>query len=302
MSKFPHALVFGLSGASVLLFGIAMLGILIHVSPSARAATIHANTLELTPTVFETTSPIPTEPIPSETFIPTATEILDSIETATPTEIVETETVPPTTPFPSETALLTETWTPSLTPTAMASSLSETVVPTLMQSATIAPTDTPSATRIVLPTKTLLPVRTPSVVPGTIRGRVVLQGRRDAIDVVVRLDGGGEIYRVKEKRAFSVGLAAGTYALVFERGGYLSRVVRDIVVESETTTDLQNIVLWGGDVNQDGLIDESDALQIASHFGQVNDSNAASDINGDGVVNVLDLVLACSNFGRDGWE
>ena len=51
------------------------------------------------------------------------------------------------------------------------------------------------------------------------------------------------------------------------------------------------------DVNEDGIVNIQDLVEIASNFGQTGRNPA--DVNGDGVVNVMDLGLVAGAFGTD---
>ncbi len=59
--------------------------------------------------------------------------------------------------------------------------------------------------------------------------------------------------------------------------------------------------LWGGDANNDAIVDVSDLSCIGGHFGSVSDCGDApggdsSDINADGTTNVQDLSIAGGNY------
>ncbi|MCB9107479.1 MAG: hypothetical protein H6633_24965 [Anaerolineales bacterium] len=63
--------------------------------------------------------------------------------------------------------------------------------------------------------------------------------------------------------------------------------------------DLPSVTLVSGDVNNDNLIDISDATAVGLSFDQTG-SNLLSDINNDAIIDIFDLVLVGSNFGISG--
>jgi hypothetical protein len=277
---------------------IALWGTFLFAPPNVRAATIQiAATLSETPfasaslTFTETGTPTET---PSEfpTATPEATESVTSNFETTPT--LESKT--PTPSHTPPTLVATESHTPEPTATnPMPTATPGDDTPTA--TATITPDETHVPTATFPPTETLMPTPTGPSAPGILRGRVALQGREDAIGVTIHADDDTEIATIESKRAFSIELAPGVWTLEFRRAGYL-RQQQEVVIESNVTTQLPNITLYGGDVNQDGIIDAADADQIANHFGATDDASTASDVNGDGEINILDLALTCANFGR----
>jgi len=54
------------------------------------------------------------------------------------------------------------------------------------------------------------------------------------------------------------------------------------------------------DVNRDGVVDITDLVRVASHFGESITAPLAAhpDVNGDGVVDIFDLVLVAKHFGE----
>jgi len=70
-------------------------------------------------------------------------------------------------------------------------------------------------------------------------------------------------------------------------------------LDTRPLTTLANVVLLGGDANDDDAIDISDSACIGGDYGTSNNTcgSGNSDVNGDGVVDILDLVLMGGNFG-----
>ena len=58
--------------------------------------------------------------------------------------------------------------------------------------------------------------------------------------------------------------------------------------------ELCELVDW--DVNGDCIIDISDLVVVAKHFGEKPPTDPRADVNGDGVVDISDLVLIVTNF------
>ena len=52
-----------------------------------------------------------------------------------------------------------------------------------------------------------------------------------------------------------------------------------------------------GDINEDGLVDVFDFMQLNSSYGATCD-DCPEDLNGDGVVDVNDFMILCSNYGN----
>jgi len=60
-----------------------------------------------------------------------------------------------------------------------------------------------------------------------------------------------------------------------------------------------------GDVNRDGIIDETDITLIRDRFGaKVGEPNydPIYDLNQDGVIDVKDIVMAAENYGKTIWD
>ncbi len=118
--------------------------------------------------------------------------------------------------------------------------------------------------------------RCPTIMPGS--------PIRPVGDLVSRTDGGGffeivptngEVYRCVQ----------------VVRRGYLQG-------QNEAPAgDIGTVLLLGGDVTQDNLVNIFDLAGIGSRYG---DSDPNIDINGDGVVSIFDLVQAAANYGKRG--
>jgi parallel beta-helix repeat protein len=103
-----------------------------------------------------------------------------------------------------------------------------------------------------------------------------------------------------------------TYYLVVDRDLYLPTTAvgddyaHSKLLDTRPLTTLGNVVLLGGDANNDDFIDNLDATCIGGDYGETNPagftecggsgSGGTSDVNGDGAVNLLDLVLMGGNY------
>lgn len=148
----------------------------------------------------------------------------------------------------------------------------------------------------------------------TVSGRVDLQGRADDTGAVMEFSLVGTT-RGYGPFTFSTSdywgdisasdVVHDTYAeITVSMDRYLdvtSASVKTVAIASDNKV-LSTLVLLGGDANDSGVIDMSDASIIGSQFGNgdggppITDSHA--DINADGVVNILDLVLMGGNYSK----
>jgi hypothetical protein len=65
---------------------------------------------------------------------------------------------------------------------------------------------------------------------------------------------------------------------------------------------LANVLLLGGDANNDNVIDILDAGCIGRDYGQTPQAcgvGGSSDVNGDGVVDMADLTLMSGNYTKN---
>jgi hypothetical protein len=206
--------------------------------------------------------------------------------TSTPTGSVTPDTSTPTdTPIPSSTpnGSETATSTPDGSSTATA-----TQTPNGSETATSTPDGSPTATATALP-------------DGTLTGQVVASkpvtvGLYDATNslvtsVTANVDG-----------TFSLTAPAGTYTVRATSDGFLSTEGATTLTGGSTTT-MPTISLSAGDIDNNGVIDQFDAMTIGMNYN--GSTPAAADLNNDAVINVLDLELLASNYRDTGptvWE
>lgn len=89
---------------------------------------------------------------------------------------------------------------------------------------------------------------------------------------------------------------AGTYSVTANEDGFLAATCDGVVHTADALTTLADVVLLAGDINDDGVIDITDATAIGAVFGSTDPEVA--DLNDDGVVDILDLILMAANFGQ----
>ena len=70
--------------------------------------------------------------------------------------------------------------------------------------------------------------------------------------------------------------------------------------DADALTELADVTLLAGDIDDDGLIDITDAVAIGAVFNNSSPPEARliPDLNIDGVVDILDLILMSANYGQ----
>lgn len=206
---------------------------------------------------------------------PTATN------TSTPPTATATQTSGPV-----ESPTPTATFTPGESPT-----------PTL----TSTPVESPTPSFTPLPTFTSTPVASPTPLPnGTLNGQAIASK-----PVTVSLYAGTTLVTsatANPDGTFSLTAPAGSYTVVATASGFLSAQGSAVLNPGSTTTK-PNVTLLAGDIDNNNVIDQFDALTIGINYNSV--SPAAADLNNDGIINVLDLELLAQNYRATGpivWE
>jgi hypothetical protein len=133
-----------------------------------------------------------------------------------------------------------------------------------------------------------------------IAGNVTVEGRaadnQDGHDVSATGDLGAVLSATTEISGdFLIESApADTYDMTANSPGFLAATCEDVAHGTELT-DLNDVVLLAGDIDDDGAIDITDAVAIGAVFGSTEPGEIA-DLNVDGEVDVLDLILMAVNF------
>jgi hypothetical protein len=243
-------------------------------------------TFTSTPVVTATSStpvvsPTATSLTPADTATPTS---LTPVDTATPTSLTPVDTATPTSLTPVDTATPTsltpvDTATPSSTPVPSATATS------------LTPVDTDTATPVASPTFTSTPLPN-----GSVNGQVLATkpvtvslldaGNVEVASVVANPDG-----------TFSLTAPAGTYTLRATASGFLT-AQGSVTLTSGNTITKPALTLLAGDIDNNNVIDQLDALTIGMSYNTA--TPAAADLNNDGIINVLDLELLAKNYRQTG--
>jgi hypothetical protein len=96
---------------------------------------------------------------------------------------------------------------------------------------------------------------------------------------------------------FSLNAPAGTYTVRATASGFLSSQGPATLTAGSTST-MPTISLLAGDIDNDDVIDQFDALTIGMSYNTA--IPAAADLNNDGIINVLDLELLAQNYRKTG--
>jgi hypothetical protein len=138
---------------------------------------------------------------------------------------------------------------------------------------------------------------------GEIQGNVQLQGRSDHGGAVVTAwNGNASIASTETNEAgdYNLQLAAGSYDITISMAGYIGGRKDGVSVGAGEVVGLPDLVLIGGDTNDDESVNILDLSLIGSHFGLACAEpgwDERADVNADCLVNILDLTLAGANYG-----
>ncbi|MCP4410137.1 MAG: hypothetical protein GY807_20820 [Gammaproteobacteria bacterium] len=224
-------------------------------------------------------------PDPTATSTPTPSPTLTPTDTPTPIDIPE-PTIEPT-----------GTSTPTTEPT---------VEPTTEP--TIEATDTPTPTTYPTVEPTTEPTNEPTTEPTTepagavISGQVILAGRAnsDWSEAVVILDDSGPSTTTDTGGYFTIAnVPAGSHtSITADAPGYLLAICTAPTITAPETV-LASVSLLSGDINNDNIIDITDATAVGTSFNQT-DSDLPTDLNRDGLVDIFDIILVSINYPVEG--
>jgi hypothetical protein len=171
---------------------------------------------------------------------------------------------------------------------------------------TTEPTDEPTAEPTAEPTDepTAEPTEEPTPEPTTanLSGQVILAGRADSdwSGAAVSLDENGPVSTTDATGNFSIAdVAVGTLNYITaDAPGYLSAVCTEVTVIAPET-GLEAVSLLSGDIDDDDVVDITDATAVGASFGQTG-QDLPADITQDGLIDIFDIVLVSVNFGQAG--
>jgi len=135
-----------------------------------------------------------------------------------------------------------------------------------------------------------------------VQGKVTLQGRADNSGSgilqlgVGQLAGYGPFQDLHDYwgKFGIVGVVEDTYSVSASKVNYLALPVslgKTVVITSSKTT-IEPLMLLGGDVDADAVINLTDAILIGGQYATAG----TADVNGNGTVDLYDLVLAAGNY------
>ncbi|MEP6895341.1 MAG: cohesin domain-containing protein, partial [Chloroflexota bacterium] len=96
---------------------------------------------------------------------------------------------------------------------------------------------------------------------------------------------------------FNLEAIPGTYTIVATVAGFLS-AQGSVTITSGAASTMPTISLLAGDIDNNNVIDQFDAMTIGMSYNAADPVSA--DLNNDGVINVLDLELLAQNYRQTG--
>lgn len=161
---------------------------------------------------------------------------------------------------------------------------------------------------IEVPVSGLVPleviIRDDGTIPGQgdIIGNVKVEGRADDNQAghTVTAEGslGGQLSDDTDANGdfFINNAPADTYTMTADSPGFLDAVCSGVAHTINALTTLADVKLLAGDINDDNVIDITDAVAIGAVFGST--AGEIADLKLDGVVDILDLILMSANYGQ----
>lgn len=96
---------------------------------------------------------------------------------------------------------------------------------------------------------------------------------------------------------FYLTVSGGTYTIAASAEGFLN-AQSSVTAVNGSIISKPTVSLVAGDIDNNGVIDQLDALTIRMNYN--NTTPTAADLNNDGVINVLDLGILAENYGKSG--
>jgi hypothetical protein len=173
------------------------------------------------------------------------------------------------------------------------------LIPTLTPSSTSMPIESPTPTGTSIPANSPTPIFSPTA---TRVPQAALSGQVIATKVVtVRVYGLDQalvaVVNANPDGTFRFDLAPASYTLVATANGFL-RAQGSITLADGDNRPMPVISLLAGDIDDNNVIDQFDAMTIGFNYGGTQPPGA--DLNNDGIINVLDLELLARNYRKTG--
>jgi len=253
--------------------------VLTSISSTGTNVTVTGTTPTFTPT--PDTSPSATfTSTPDGSATATSTPDGSATATSTPDGSATATSTPDgsatATSTPDGSATATFTSTPEVSPT-----------PTFTFTPEVSPTPTFTFTPEVSPT----PLPVGSLTGQVLASKPVTVSLFDANNSVVAS------VTANPDGTFSLTAPAGTYNILAVASGFLS-AQGSVTLTSGGADTISTISLLAGDIDNNNVIDQLDAMTIGMNYNAA--APAAADLNNDGVINVLDLELLAKNYRATG--
>ena len=172
-----------------------------------------------------------------------------------------------------------------------------TIGSTPVESPTPVSTSTPSPLPTIVSTFTPVMSPTPSGGNGAITGQVTASKQ-----VVVNVYNASATLvatlQTQSDGSFQLEVAPGNYTVVASAPGFLPAQAAVPSLNPGVTRFLPPIALLAGDIDNNNVIDQLDALTIGMNYNTATPT--AADLNNDGIINVLDLELLAHNYRESG--
>lgn len=142
--------------------------------------------------------------------------------------------------------------------------------------------------------------------PVDVRGNIITdidcgEEAKKLINKDFKVTGAGLTIMTDESGLFRIMLNyknVGVFDFTVEKKGFLKRVLNDINVQL-FTTNINDILMWAGDLNGDSAINMADCVYLAGRFNSIKGDSlyeADADINKDNTINMSDLVYVAKHF------
>lgn len=125
----------------------------------------------------------------------------------------------------------------------------------------------------------------------TVSGTISSDSSKDASVKLTSVVDSASVYTITTADGvYTITVPADTYKFEVTKPAHLSYTKNELVVADNTTVD---VVLKGGDVNGDGVINFDDLTAIVLNYSTASDE---ADVTGDGAVNFDDLTSVILNY------